>query len=50
MSGGLVAAGLEDGSVVVFDTGDRGDDGWPMWGGGPGHNGVGSWRSGPRMA
>lgn len=40
MSGGRVAAGLEDGSVVSFATRDSGDDCWPMWGGGPGHNGI----------
>jgi hypothetical protein len=37
--GGRVFAGLEDGSLVAFETGDPADDGWPMWGGGPGHNG-----------
>jgi hypothetical protein len=39
MAKGLIAAGLEDGSLVVFDTGDAGNDGWAQWGGGPGHNG-----------
>jgi Ca-activated chloride channel family protein len=39
MSRGQVAVGLEDGSLVLFETGDAADDGWPMWGGGPGHNG-----------
>lgn len=39
MMGGRVFAGLEDGSLVAFETGDPLDDGWPMWGGGPGHNG-----------
>jgi hypothetical protein len=39
MVNGRVFAGLEDGSVVSFETGDIDDDGWPMWGGGPGHNG-----------
>ena len=39
MAGGRVFAGLEDGSLVAFETGDSDDDGWPMWGGGPGHNG-----------
>jgi eukaryotic-like serine/threonine-protein kinase len=37
---GRVYAGLEDGSLVGFDTGDPHDTGWPMWGGGPGHNGL----------
>jgi outer membrane protein assembly factor BamB len=36
---GRVFAGLENGDVIGFATGDAGDDGWPMWGGGPGHNG-----------
>jgi Ca-activated chloride channel family protein len=40
MSQGRIAVGLEDGSLVVFETGDVKDDGWPMWGGGPGHNGL----------
>ena len=39
MAGGWVYAGLEDGSVVAFDTRDPACDGWPMWGGGAGHNG-----------
>ena len=40
MAGGRVFAGLEDGSVVCVETGDPGYDGWAMWGGGPGHNGL----------
>lgn len=40
MAQGRVFAGLEDGSVVAFETGDIADDGWSMWGGGPGHNGA----------
>jgi outer membrane protein assembly factor BamB len=39
MKSGRIFAGLEDGSLVAFETGDPLDDGWPMWGGGPGHNG-----------
>jgi Ca-activated chloride channel family protein len=39
VSGGWVYAGLTTGEIVGFATGDAGDDGWPMWGGGPGHNG-----------
>ena len=39
MAGGRIFTGLEDGSLVVFETGDPNDDGWPMWGGGPAHNG-----------
>jgi outer membrane protein assembly factor BamB len=42
VSGGWVYAGLADGALVGFATGDPGDDGWPMWGGGPGHNGGAS--------
>jgi outer membrane protein assembly factor BamB len=38
-SGGRVFAGLECGELVCVETGDPCDDGWPMWGGGPGHNG-----------
>jgi outer membrane protein assembly factor BamB len=40
VSNGWVYAGLADGSLVGFHTGDLADDGWAMWGGGPGHNGV----------
>ena len=39
-AGGWVYAGLEDGSLVGIHTGDPADDGWPMWGGGAGHNGL----------
>jgi len=39
MSGGRIFAGLEDGTLIAFETGDPKDDGWPMWGGGPAHNG-----------
>jgi hypothetical protein len=39
MARGRVFAGLEDGSLVSFKTNAPLDDGWPMWGGGPGHNG-----------
>jgi outer membrane protein assembly factor BamB len=42
VSGGWVYAGLASGEIVGFATGDPGDDGWPMWGGGPGHNGGAS--------
>jgi len=38
MSGGRIFAGLEDGTLTAFETGDPKDDGWPMWGGGPAHN------------
>ncbi len=36
---GWVYAGLENSSMVAFATGDPLDTGWPMWGGGCGHNG-----------
>jgi Ca-activated chloride channel family protein len=36
---GRVLAGTVDGELVCVETGDPADDGWPMWGGGPGHNG-----------
>lgn len=39
IAGGWVYAGLEDGRLVGIDTGDQENDGWRMWGGGPGHNG-----------
>jgi outer membrane protein assembly factor BamB len=39
VAGGRVSVGLEDGRLVSFSTGDARDDGWPMWGGGAGHNG-----------
>ena len=39
VSDGWVYAGLEDGSLVGFATGDPLDTDWPMWGGGCGHNG-----------
>jgi outer membrane protein assembly factor BamB len=39
MVDGWIYAGLEDGTLVAVDTGDAENDGWPMWGGGPGHNG-----------
>jgi outer membrane protein assembly factor BamB len=36
---GWIYAGLEDGTLVGFATGDPLDTDWPMWGGGCGHNG-----------
>jgi outer membrane protein assembly factor BamB len=36
---GWIYAGLEDGTMVGFATGDALDTDWPMWGGGCGHNG-----------
>src|SRR5512134_1396936 len=40
IAGGAVYAGLENGTLIGFRTGDPADDGWPMWGGGAGHNGT----------
>jgi outer membrane protein assembly factor BamB len=39
VSDGWIFAGLEDGSLLAFATGDPLDTDWPMWGGGCGHNG-----------
>jgi Ca-activated chloride channel family protein len=39
---GWVYCGAPDGRLVALHTGDPGDDGWPMWGGGPGHCGPAS--------
>jgi Ca-activated chloride channel family protein len=39
ISEGWVYAGLEDGTLLGFATGDPQDTDWPMWGGGSGHNG-----------
>lgn len=36
---GWVYAGLENGTLIGFSTGDPQDTDWPMWGGGCGHNG-----------
>ncbi len=37
---GRVYAGTYTGGLVCLETGDERDDGWPMWGGGPAHNGI----------
>ena len=37
---GWIYAGLEDGTLIGFATGDPLDSDWPMWGGGCGHNGT----------
>ncbi len=39
VASGRVFAGTVDGELLCVETGDPADDGWPMWGGGPGHNG-----------
>jgi len=36
---GRVYVGTTTGAVICIDTGDANADGWPMWGGGAGHNG-----------
>ena len=35
---GWIYAGTEAGTIVGVNTGDATVDGWPMWGGSPGHN------------
>jgi len=39
VAAGRVFAGCQGGRLVALSTEDPSDDGWPMWGGGPGHNG-----------
>jgi hypothetical protein len=39
VSDGWLYAGLENGTLIGFATGDLLDTDWPMWGGGCGHNG-----------
>jgi len=36
---GKVVFGTVQGDLYAFETGDADPRGWPMWGGGPGHNG-----------
>lgn len=36
---GKVAFGTVSGELYVFESDDSDSKGWPMWGGGPGHNG-----------
>jgi Ca-activated chloride channel homolog len=38
--GGRVYAATGAGSLFGIETGDPGDDGWPMWGGSAAHNGM----------
>lgn len=40
ISGGRVFVGTTRGGLVSIDLRDACADGWPMWGGGPGHNGL----------
>lgn len=39
VAAGRVYAASSQGSLFCLETGDPADDGWPMWGGSPGHNG-----------
>lgn len=36
---GRICVGTTTGKLVCIETGDGRANGWPMWGGGPGHNG-----------
>ena len=49
VSDGWVYAGLENGGLLGFATGDALDTDWPMWGGGPGHNGKPVPESNPQV-
>ena len=40
VAGGKVFLGTADGSLYAFEADDPDPCGWPMWGGGPGHNGA----------
>lgn len=42
VQGGRVYLGTLGGGLICVETGDPADTGWPMWGGGPGHNGPSS--------
>jgi hypothetical protein len=37
---GRVYVATSTGSLFCIETGDRGDDGWLMWGATPAHNGL----------
>jgi hypothetical protein len=39
---GRIYVATAGGTLVCLDCGDRSMDGWPMWGGSPGHNGGGA--------
>ena len=41
VAGGSVYVGTAGGMLICLETGDPTADGWPMWGGSPGHNGSG---------
>jgi len=40
VTSGWCVAGTANGQLVAFETGDRNDDGWQMWGGTAAHNGL----------
>jgi Ca-activated chloride channel homolog len=40
IANGRVFVPTSNGSLFCVETGDQADDGWLMWGGGPGHNGI----------
>ena len=40
VANGRVYVGTYAGSLICLETGDDKDDGWPMWGGSPAHNGA----------
>jgi outer membrane protein assembly factor BamB len=40
IAGGNVYLGTSDGTLYSFEADDPDSAGWPMWGGGPGHNGA----------
>jgi hypothetical protein len=40
VAGGKVFLGTADGLLYAFEADDPDPAGWPMWGGGPGHNGA----------
>jgi hypothetical protein len=40
VTSGWCIAGTASGQLVAFQTGDRADDGWQMWGGTAAHNGL----------
>lgn len=41
VAAGRVLVGTSDGTLYGFEADDPDPAGWPMWGGGPGHNGAG---------
>jgi outer membrane protein assembly factor BamB len=39
VAAGRVYIGTDSGTLICLETGDGGDDGWPMWGADAAHNG-----------